>query len=493
MRKRITVARIGAIAAVLLCVASCYTSPELSRAEADPVLSWPGDPGTTVAISWFSRVAGPAVEFQEPDGTTRTVAGERDGPISTVIVEGLNPDTEYAYCVAGSSEWHSFRTIPAHIDRIEFAVLGDLQPFNEETERTTRMVMNRVAGLDPAFVVQIGDLAEVGIRPRSVRLALSIFSDVAADRPAIVAAGNHDYYYGMPSARYFKNVFPAANPTGSSGRRDTWYSVSVGPMHFAVLDTEANGSSFDTQLEWLESDLASVTENGAEWVFIVMHRPMLVSATGGVNEKWAQAIFPLIARYDVDAVFWGHDHLLEHYEYAYGENGLVFDQEHIPASEPTHYFTVPSAGARVDCLYPGFFTHNPMTETWRFVSLDTGQIQELVFDQRPWNPEIVRREMPGIRYQDPERYPKAASYYYWPFDSAEDEAAGRYSSDLSIRYTDNAEFFGYTYGETSIGYLWVELEGDRCVITAHYVDGSSGEHGPVISTPGGLPLMWELP
>ena len=59
-------------------------------------------------------------------------------------------------------------------------------------------------------------------------------------------------------------------------------------------------------------------------------------------------------------------------------------------------------------------------------------------------------------------------------------------------YTDSAEYFGYTYAETSIGYLWVEIDGEVCTISAHYVDGPTGEQGTLMRTPGGMPQVWEL-
>jgi hypothetical protein len=363
---------------------------------------------------------------------------------------------------------------------------------NRETDRTTRMVMDRVAALHPRFAIQVGDVAEIGGLPGAWRHALSVLSDLAAEVPVVAASGNHDYYSIGPSARNFKNVFPIANPPGSGARRDTWYSVTTGPIHVAVLDTEASGEMFDRQIEWLTDDLASARDAGVPWTFIVMHRPMVATTTSAPRMQWAKAVLPLVADYDVDAVFWGHDHLFEHYEYTYGANRLVFDTDDTPATEPVHMFTVPPAGARIDPLYPGFFTHRPYPETWPFVSLETGERDEQVFEHRPWNPDIALHELPGTRYQDPARYPTAASYYYWPFDGSDDEAAGRYSTDRSIVYNDGSPFFGYTYGETSIGYLWVEIDGDTCVISAHYVDGSPGEQGTAMRTPSGRQLQWVL-
>jgi len=430
---------------------------------------------------------------------------DREAHATRVLADGLEPETTYRYraVTSGSDDmpWHSFTTAPTagtypaesgSDGAFAFAVAGDLQPFNDETVRTTTMALEKIGSLNPAFILQVGDVSEVGISSRSWRVASSVLSVAGAEVPLVVTAGNHDYYYGLPSTRNFKSFFPAPYAGGDQLKKNTWYSQTVGPVHIAVLDTEADGRDFEAQREWLVADLAAATDAGIEWLFISMHRPILASATGSEDQKWARALFPLIAQYDVDAVFWGHDHMYEHYEYQYGANGYVLDPSDPVAAEPTHYFTVGSAGSRVDALYGGFFTHRPYLETWEMYNAATGSPETFEFTQRPWRAENVKEDEPGIRYQNPEIYPGAASYYSYPFDSAADAQAGRYSTNPEVRYNDDAEFFGYTYGETSIHYLWVEVTDEQCVITAHYVDGPAGAQGEVIASPDGRQERWVL-
>ena len=186
-----------------------------------------------------------------------------------------------------------------------------------------------------------------------------------------------------------------------------------------------------------------------------------------------------------------HDHLFEHYEYTYGANGYLFSAGDVPANTPTHFFTVGSGGARVDSLYGGFFTHSPFVEKKVMYDI-AGDEHLLEFIQRPWSKENVKRESPGVRFQDPAVYPEAASFYSYPFDSRADADAGRYSDDPATRYSDDAEFFGYTYGEGSIHYLWMEIDDDTCTIAAHYADGPPGVQGPPIMTPDGAVQRWTI-
>ncbi|MBT3275294.1 MAG: metallophosphoesterase family protein [Spirochaetales bacterium] len=493
---------------LLLTGTGCITTAAKREYTTDPpILSWHGDPSTSMAIGWFDVPGVLGVDLRGSGGETVSVDAEYLGPVSRVLLNDLNPGSTYEYRVRlseGSSNlWRSFTTVwsmnPSEeypMDSgggsLSFAVVGDLQPHNLETVRTTSLGIQKVTSLGPAFILQLGDVAENGISRRSWRLAASVLSEARGEIPFVMTAGNHDYSYILPSARYFKNLFPAPYADNSSKRRNTWYSMTIASVHIAVLDTEAAGRRFHTQIDWLKEDLATAREAGARWLFISMHRPLLSTATAPGNARWARELLPLAGEYGVDAVFWGHDHLFEHYLYQYGLNGYVFSPTDDVAVEPTHLFTVGTLGARVDPTYVTFFFHPPYIEKWDLHERETGSPITLEFVQRPWNRDKVKHDMPGIRYSDPGVYPRAGSYYSYPFDSAEDAKKAKYAQDPEIRYSGDAEFFGYTFGESSIHYLWIEVHEDRCIISAHYIDGQSGEHGSIIESPDGAPQRWVL-
>jgi len=471
----------------------------------EPVLTWTSEPSTSVTLSWFDQPEVLSVVLQDPSGAKREVPVQQRGPVGRVNLDGLEPSAAYLYRVIRTggddtpivSDVRSFTTAPApgeypgEDSTLKFAVVGDIQPFNEETRRTTRMVTSKVASLDPDFFIQVGDVTEWGSRKYLWRQSFGTLSAAAATSPLVPVAGNHDYF-GVPDARFFKEALPAPYATGSESRTNIWYSLSIGPVHIAVLDTEAKGTDASAQMEWLDRDLAAARAQGMEWLFIAMHRPAVSTSIYAANPFWAPALVPIAARYGVAAIFWGHDHLYEHYEYQYGANGYLFSPDDEAAARPIHLFTVGTSGARVDPLYAGFFHHAPRSWSMKMYNTASGSVDELQFNQRAWNADRVYFVEPGIRYQDPAEYPGAASYYSWPFETAADAEAGTYSDDPSITYSDALPFFGYSYGETSIHYLWVEVTNDRCTITAHYADGPDGEQGTVISHPDGRQEVWTV-
>merc|ERR1711871_123222 len=107
--------------------------------------------------------------------------------------------------------------------------------------------------------------------------------------PWMYATGNHEADCNYTYQNYLGR-FAAQNETGSpeaagfrNSRSSRWYSFEMGPVHFAVIDTDAYG--FDEvayllaeQYEWLTSDLAAVDRGRTPWVVLLGHRPMYCSS-----------------------------------------------------------------------------------------------------------------------------------------------------------------------------------------------------------------------
>mmetsp|Transcript_44894 Transcript_44894/g.73191 ORF Transcript_44894/g.73191 Transcript_44894/m.73191 type:complete len:291 (-) Transcript_44894:135-1007(-) len=90
------------------------------------------------------------------------------------------------------------------------------------------------------------------------------------------------------------------------------------------------------QLAWAEATLAAST---ADWVFAVGHYPIYSVGSNGNNPRLQDQLLGLFSRYDVDAYFCGHDHLLEHLKddegthyYVSGAGTFVESQFHQAAS-----------------------------------------------------------------------------------------------------------------------------------------------------------------
>ncbi|KAK7203706.1 metallophosphoesterase [Myxozyma melibiosi] len=190
---------------------------------------------------------------------------------------------------------------------------------------------------------------------------------VTSVRPYMVGPGNHESncdeggktYNGVtydlsicPEGQrnftYYKNYF--SMPGEESGGVDNfWYSFDHGMVHYVMIDTEtdlgnglvgddetASGEDMDSgpfgsyeneQIDWLENDLANVDRSLTPWVIVSGHRPWYASADNDSTCANCQTAFePLLVKYNVDMVFYGHIHMYERNDpVAYGvvdPNGL---------------------------------------------------------------------------------------------------------------------------------------------------------------------------
>lgn len=195
-----------------------------------------------------------------------------------------------------------------------------------------------MAQVRPDFVVIAGDLVECGGEQQDWdefwHHNASRRGQLAA--PLITALGNHEYFAGphhggyatAPSesaVRRWLGYFPS--PAGQPGR---YYRWDYGPARLLVLDTGrcndflapdspapglARGSS---QYCWLEAQLRDC-QGLPGFTFVVMHHCPYSSGPHGLASSPLSALplrelTPLFQRYQVSAVFCGHDEMLERSE-----------------------------------------------------------------------------------------------------------------------------------------------------------------------------------
>ncbi len=120
--------------------------------------------------------------------------------------------------------------------------------------------------------------------------------------------GNHDVRH-RDGAAYLDNFYPPLHNPGSTKR---FYSFDWGGAHFVALDSELyhddRGAGPEEQKAFLERDLATTRKR---WKFAFLHRSLYSSSRHGPDELIREDLEPLFARYCVDVVFSGHDHVYE--------------------------------------------------------------------------------------------------------------------------------------------------------------------------------------
>ncbi|MEV5959473.1 fibronectin type III domain-containing protein [Streptomyces sp. NPDC051987] len=318
-------------------------------------LAFGADPRTQLRISWQvpSAVRRPFVRIgTRPDRLGSRVAAEirhlhtPGVPGVRPVVEQyyvhaaldrLTPGTTYYYGV-GHDGWDPaaadhraaiapFRTAPARPERFVFTAFGD-----QGVSRAGKASDDALLKQNPAFHLHAGDICYAdgngagktsdGYDAREWDRFLQQNEPVARSVPWMVTTGNHDmeaWYspdgYGGQYARFAlpDNGF---DPHGAPGV----YAFTYGNVGFVALDANdvsyeipANlGYSGSRQTVWLERKLRELrATKGVEFVVVFFHHCAYSTSShasdGGIRAAW----LPLFARYQVDLVINGHNHVYE--------------------------------------------------------------------------------------------------------------------------------------------------------------------------------------
>ena len=145
----------------------------------------------------------------------------------------------------------------------------------------------------------------------------------------VPAAGNHDSWATSFTDR-FTIDYQGAVQTGG------YYTFTYGDMFFAVLNTNESGAGIQAQAEWLSEQLAATDKT---WKIVMQHKG-LISTGDHSNESdvaaWREALLPVMARYKVDLMLQGHDHVyVRSKPYLYGESNGGYYNGRTPNMEET--------------------------------------------------------------------------------------------------------------------------------------------------------------
>ena len=181
----------------------------------------------------------------------------------------------------------------------DIVIFGDSQ-LNEDVQRK---VVQAILVFKPSIVFRVGDNVGDGNDPVQWKLFNDINEPLLKTAEYFPALGNHE----KESQLYFDN-FPLLN-------HKRWYSVEREGIHFIVLDSNSDLSSGSSQYSWLISDLKNIKRD-IKFKIAVFHHPIFDVSLHEADEKNLKTVLlPLFKKYGVCAVFSGHDHNYQRFEY----------------------------------------------------------------------------------------------------------------------------------------------------------------------------------
>ena len=270
---------------------------------------------SSVTLMWESDAPRAAV-VEVATTPPRRIQVDTD-EIHEVLVDGLEAGRRYRYAVTLGDErvQGEFATAPPAGAPFSFIVFGDSR---STTPGAHRRVVDRVRDEVPDFVLGTGDIVTEGQSAADWQMFFDVERDLLRENVLYPSLGNHDRQGRGRTADNFRRYF--ALPENSPDP-ERYYAFTYGSARFLILDSNAHSFALTDQTEWIEQQLqAARLDPTIRHIFVTMHHPPYSISLHGGQEELREAWTPLFEKYQVAAVFSGHDHVYSRAE----KNGVRY-------------------------------------------------------------------------------------------------------------------------------------------------------------------------
>ncbi|NVM29149.1 MAG: metallophosphoesterase [Candidatus Helarchaeota archaeon] len=428
-----------------------------------PWLTWHNNyPNESICITWLTARSNSSIVYYgtNPGNLNQTATGSGNY-LHKVYLDGLTPNTTYHYYIPENfvqdhpSNIFNFTTASTSQEAFKFAIVGDMQPWNELMMNKCGMVADGIIQGKFDFICQLGDIADDGNDLEDWHRVLKSLARMGANTPIQAVIGNHDFEMIVGSSNWGELfTYPYVNP--NIGR---YFSFDYHNAHFVMIDNfEHYYMMSDHQLDWIRNDIIEAKAKGQDWIFCFFHLTLMSVSTSDMFWNLQRKLVPIFDELAVDAVFAGHDHDYQHYNYTYGWNGLVFDKNHNWPHNAIPYFCSGGGGANLEVDY-GIFDPDEMltTNTVTWWNENINQNRDITYERRPWN---------SSKYLAHAGFPE--NYTHW---AAQDIGKYYYHLPAEEAYHDAWQQLGFEYAEECYQYIQVEIDGNNCTISVRYPNG----------------------
>jgi predicted MPP superfamily phosphohydrolase len=200
---------------------------------------------------------------------------------------------------------HPELKLPLEHNSVRLAVIGDNGTGDQGQYDVAQQmeIYRKLVGYD--FVIMLGDNIYGGHHPKDFERKFEEPYKPLLDAGVkfYASLGNHD---NSNEIQY--------KPFNMNGQR--YYSFKKGDVQFFVLDSNYMDP---TQLDWIQRQLS---ESGAKWKICYFHHPLYSDGKfHGADVDLRKQLAPIFAKYGVNAVFSGHDHVYERFK---PEEGIYY-------------------------------------------------------------------------------------------------------------------------------------------------------------------------
>ncbi|MDQ4121592.1 MAG: metallophosphoesterase [Acidobacteriota bacterium] len=186
-------------------------------------------------------------------------------------------------------------TLPNRKDSVRFLAIGDTGRGNKEQNELAQVMLEYHGGFPYEFVLMTGDNIYGKEKAADMKAKFEdVYKPILEKGVKFYASlGNHD----ESNQRFYEHF----NMEG-----EEYYRIKKGDVSFYAL----NSNYMDKrQIKWLEEKLSGDT---SKWKIAFFHHPPYSSGgRHGSSEDIREIVEPLFIKYNVSAVFAGHEHFYE--------------------------------------------------------------------------------------------------------------------------------------------------------------------------------------
>jgi hypothetical protein len=205
--------------------------------------------------------------------------------------------------VAGQRVTGDFATAPPAGAPFSFIVFGDSRDSSGGHQR----VVDRIRDEVPDFLLGTGDMVNEGEKDQDWQTFFDIERELLRENVLYPSLGNHDRQGRGRTADNFRKYFSLPE---NSPDPERYYAFTYASGRFLILDSNAHSFALTDQTEWIEQQLqAARLDPNIRHIFVSMHHPPYSVSLHGGQEELREAWTPLFEKYQVAAVFSGHDHV----------------------------------------------------------------------------------------------------------------------------------------------------------------------------------------
>lgn len=353
------------------------------------MLSIPGNPATSRAVSWRTAfeviesvgeiaILDPSPRFEDKvDSVSGTHSPWEEGSQVSmghkVIFENLRPKTKYAYRVGDGknwSEWFQFETSSSDAEPFSFIYLGDFQnDIKSLGSRAIRQAYSHFPNAD--FMLFVGDIVNRS-NEEYWREFFYAGDWIFGMMPSIVTPGNHEFdsNEGNPRtfSKHWNQIYQMPDNTLAEKYKNRNYYIDYQRTRFVSLDSPSLGNYPEDStlvLNWLEKTLS---ENPNTWTVVFTHYPIYSCSQGRNNERYRNAVQPILEKHNVDLVLAGHDHT---YCRGFNTENVMVKGKNAPL------YVVSVAGPKMYGLNTSFWSDRAasMTQLYQNISISSDKLE----------------------------------------------------------------------------------------------------------------------